>query len=105
MSIYVNKAAQVFMSEKYQDWYAKEVTNQSTRVVDPHSIKVDIRLSTLKPIHENWIVQYYMHMKRCQSITKSGFQATNLDAVIDAEALNYLYEFPFADIFTLIVGV
>ena len=51
LDISVNKSAKIFISDKYQEWYASEVTSQLGKGIDPYNVKVDVKLTTLNPIH------------------------------------------------------
>ena len=87
------------MSNKYQDWYASEVASQLERGVEPHDVKVDVKLSTIKPLHAGWIIDYYKHMQSYRSVIKSGFRkALITEAAMEAESLINLCENPFQEI-------
>ena len=61
LDISVNKSAKSFISDKYQEWYASEITSQLGKGIDPYNVKVDVKLTTLKPIHAPWIIDFYKH--------------------------------------------
>ena len=83
------------MPNKYQGWYVSEVASQLERGVEPHDVKVDVKLSTIKPLHAGWIIDYYKHMKSSRSVIKSGFRkALITEAAMEAEALIKLCENP-----------
>ena len=73
LDISVNKSAKSFISDKYQKWYASEVTTQLGKGIDPYNVKVDVKLTTLKPIHARWIIDFYKHMQTSGSKLKAGF--------------------------------
>ena len=76
------------MSTKYQDWYASEVASQWERGVEPNDVKVDVNLSTIKPLHAGWIIDYYKHMQSSRLVIKSAFRkALITEAAMEAEAL------------------
>ena len=50
----MNKGAKSFLSDKYQDWYANQVSKQLERGVEPFNLKVDVTLTNLKPLHAEW---------------------------------------------------
>ena len=86
------------MSNKYQDWYASEVASQLERGVKPHDVKIDVKLSTIKPLHAGWIIDYYKLIQSYRSVIKSGFKALITEAAMEAEALINLCENPFQEI-------
>ena len=56
LHISVNKSAKCLLSENYQDWYAERVVDQLNRGVEPHNVKVDVKLSTVKPLQVRWVI-------------------------------------------------
>jgi len=87
------------MSEKYQEWYASEVTSQLKRGINPYNVKVDVKLTTIKPIHAHWIIDLYKFMQTSGSKVKAGFRkALIYEATKEAEALTKLCENPFQEI-------
>ena len=97
LDISVNKSAKSFISDKYQEWYASEVTSQLGKGVNLY--KVDGKLTTLKPIHARWIIDFYKHMQTSGSKVKAGFRKALIsEATKEAEALINLCENPFQEI-------
>ena len=62
LDISVNKSAKCFIADKYQDWYAEKVLQQLNRSVAVHNVKVDVKLSIMKPLHAKWIIEMYHHL-------------------------------------------
>ena len=99
LDISVNKGTKRFLVEKYQDWYASQVTSQLERGFSPHDVKVDVKLTTVKPLHAAWVVQYYKKMQDSKSTIISGFRSALItETVLQAESLTWLSENPFDDI-------
>ena len=97
LDISVNKSAKSFISDKYQEWYASEVTSQLGKGVNLY--KVDGKLTTLKPILARWIIDFYKHMQTSGSKVKAGFRKALISkATKEAEALINLCENPFQEI-------
>ena len=102
LEIFVNKSAKCFIAEKYQEWYATKVLQQLNRGVAAHNVKVDVKLSIMKPLHAKWITEMYHHLKRSKQIEISGFRKVNITkAVTEADQLTQLCENPLAEIFML----
>ena len=96
LDISVNKIAKSFISDKYQEWYAAEVTSQLGKGIDLYNIKVDVKLTTLKPINARWIIDFYKHMQTSGSKVKAGFRKALISEVAkEAKALINLCENPF----------
>lgn len=99
MDISVNKSAKCFIAEKYHDWYAEKVLEQLNKGVNAHDVKVDVRLSTVKPLHANWIIDMYNHLKNSKSIVINGFKKAHItEAVAESTKLANLCENPFQEI-------
>ena len=99
LDISVHKSAKCFITEKYQEWYAEKVPQQLNGGVAPHDVKVDVRLSVIKPLHAKWVIELYHHLKRSKHIIISGFRKAHItDAIIEAIQLAHLCENPFAEI-------
>ena len=96
----MNKSAKCFIADKYQDWYAERVLQQLNRGVAAHDVKVDVKLSIMKPPHAKWINEIYHHLKRSKQMVISGFSKARITkAVREADQLAQLCENPFAEIF------
>ena len=100
LDISVNKSAKCFIVDKYQDWHAEKVLQQLNRGVAAHDVKVDVRFSNMKPLHANWVIEMYHHLKRFKQIVISGFRKAHiLEAVSGADQLAQLCENSFAESF------
>ena len=84
---------------KYQDWYAEKVLQKLNRGVVAHDVKVDVRLSTIKPLHTRWIIDMYKHLKDSKGLVLSGLRKAHIsEAVAEAANLAHLCKNPFQDI-------
>ena len=52
-----------FISNKLNAWYADRVSKQLSNGVAPYDVKVPLKFSDLKPLHVQWIVETYNHLK------------------------------------------
>ena len=94
----MNKSAKCFIADKYQDWYAERVLQQLNRGVAAHDVKLDVKLSIMKPI--KWITEMYHYLKSFKQIVISDFRKAHItEAVSEADQLAQLCENPFAEIF------
>ena len=101
LDLTVNKSSKAFYSEKYQSWYADQVSNQIRRGVSPHDVKVDIRLFVVKPLHAQWTIEFFKHMSKQDGrrIVINGFRKAGIsEAFEQACKLKDLAENPFLDI-------
>ena len=75
------------------------VLQQLDKSVKAH-VKVDVKLSTKKPLHAKWIIEMYHHLKCSKQIVISGFRKAHItEAVSEADQLAQLCENPFAETF------
>ena len=61
--ISINQSRKKFVSNKFNAWYADRVSKQLQNGVAPGDVKVSLKLSDLKPLHAQWIVETYNHLK------------------------------------------
>ena len=66
--VLVNKSAKYYLSSKHQDWYSETVLEQLNRGANAYDVKVDIHLSTIKPLHAKWIVNMFKFMKESKDL-------------------------------------
>ena len=71
--ISVNKSSKYFITDKYQGWYSEKVLPQLNGDVAAHDVKVDVKLSIMKPLHAKWITEMYHHLKRSKQIVDIWF--------------------------------
>ena len=57
LDISVNQIAKSSISSKFNTWYSAQVTNQLEKNVAPTDVNVSMKLSDMKPLHAQWIVE------------------------------------------------
>lgn len=75
MDLSVNKAAKDFLRSQFRDWYAHEV---SSNLEEEDSSIVDLKLSRIKPLHAQWMVALYNHIKSNPDIVKNSFKKAGI---------------------------
>ena len=96
LDISVNKAAKSFISEKYNTWMAKEVSNQLQREISPCDVKIDLNLGIIKPLHAKWIVELFNIMKKEKEKIINGFNSAGItEAIQSAKIVLEKVENPF----------
>lgn len=75
MDLSVNKAAKDFLRSQFTDWYAHEVCSN---LEEEDSSIVDLKLSRIKPLHAQWMVTLYNHIKSNPDIVKNGFKKAGI---------------------------
>ena len=69
---------------KFSEWYAAQVAKQLANKVELKDVVVKLRLSTLKPRHAGWVIDFYNEMTSSKGVelVKSGWRASGIqDAV------------------------
>ena len=98
LDISVNKSAN-FIAGKYQDWYAAKVQEQIRKGVNAHDIKINVKLSIVKPLHAKWIIEMYNHLRNSKEIIINGFRKAHItQSVSESVRLVNLCENPFQEI-------
>ena len=67
MDLSVNKAAKDFLHSQFTDWYAQEICSN---LEEEDSSIVDLKLSRIKPLHAQWLVALYNHIKAILTLLK-----------------------------------
>ena len=77
-----NKAAKTFLHSKFQMWFAKEIAlqNDGEKPREP----VDLRLSNMKPLGAQWLVELYDHFKANPTVLLNGFRAAGITNCLNA---------------------
>ena len=76
LDLSVNKAAKEFLRRKFHEWYAKQVCLQLEQNAKHSS--VDLRLSIVKPLGAQWMVELYDYLKGKPDIIRYGFKEAGL---------------------------
>ena len=77
----------------YSKYYADEVKVQLDNGILATDVKVDVKLSTLKPMHAKWLMELYDKMQSKSNMIIKGFKKAG---ITDAISMDYLLcEDPF----------
>ena len=91
----MNGPSKSFLSAKFQDWYACQITTQLQAGTDVYPISIKTNLSVIKPLHAQWISGLYDHLRNKRDLTIIGFEIAGITEAIDIELEP---EDPFADL-------
>ena len=92
----VNKAANAFVENRYNDWFSDQVARQLKSGNGQTNIKVSSKLSDLKPLHASWIVDLYKHMQEDDELILKGFEEAGIyEAISDAQEILKRVDNPF----------
>ena len=59
LDLTVNGSAKNFMRKKFVTWYAEEIKKQMDAGVPAESIDVNLKLTSLKALHANWLIELH----------------------------------------------
>ena len=62
LDLTVNGHCKKFMKKKFSEWYTQQVDNALQAGVKVENINIEFKLSTIKPLHAKWIVDYYNYI-------------------------------------------
>lgn len=98
LDLTVNKPAKAFISAKYNSWFSQQVSEQLALGIEPSKIKVSSKLSDIKPLHAQWIVDLYHHMYKEKDTIINGFRSAGItEAIQCAQEIVTKVENPFRD--------
>ena len=84
LDLTVNGYCKRFLKAKFSEWYAAQVAKQLANKVELKDVVVKLRLSTLKPHHAGWVIDFYNEMTSSKGVelVKSAWRASGIqDAV------------------------
>ena len=86
----VNEPAKSFISNKYNDWFSKQASQQLVKGIQPADVKVSFGIIELKLMHSKWILELYNHLCHQNEIILNGFKAATITEA--AESANTVLE-------------
>ena len=79
LDLSVNKPAKDFVRSQFQNWYANIIC---TQLESGEEEPVDMRLSIMKPLMSQWIIEMYNYFQSHTDIVKNGFRAAGITDII-----------------------
>ena len=70
LNLSVNKPAKDFLRAKFQEWYGTQICQQMEKGMTE---EVDLRMSIMKPITAQWMIDLHAHISSHPSIIINGF--------------------------------
>ena len=78
LDLTVNKSCKDFSRQEAQSWYTNEIVEQMQQGKKPHEIKVDVRISIVKPLHAKWIVKFYDYIRSNPDLIRNGWRKSGI---------------------------
>ena len=82
LDISINQSAKKFISNKLNAWYTDRVSKQLSNGVAPCDAKVPLKFSDLKPLHVQWIIETYNHLKHQNDPIIKGLDTAGISGAI-----------------------
>ena len=95
-----NGYAKKFMKDKFMLWYADQITQSLEKGIPLDMIDVDMKLTTLKPLHASWMIELYNHMTspRGREVCLKGWEVSGIKGAVEMGLANLPPLDPFHDI-------
>ena len=106
LDIMFNAHPKYYLKNKFSTWYGNQISKQLDEGVNIDAADVKVRLTRLKPLHAQWVVDFYNKMitvKRKYKI-ESGWRAAGITNTTRLESKNLFTVDPFHDIVSLLDG-
>ena len=79
LDVSVNKAAKEFLRRKFQQWYSDQVYTQiKNGTSEKAAVNVDLKLSIIKPLGAQWLIDLYDYFKSNTDIIQNGFKGAGI---------------------------
>ena len=90
MDLMVNNQCNIFMKNKFGEWFAKKVENSLKLGLKVEEINIQFRLTTRKRLHAHWLLEFnnYTTSASGSSIIINGLKDTGIFGVIQMSITN-----------------
>lgn len=78
MDLSVNKPLKDVTKKQFSEWYAARFKEQLDRGTEIEQIKIDLKMSTVKPLSCGWFLAAFDHVRSNPSIVTNGFQKAGI---------------------------
>ena len=104
LDLTVNKHCKSYLKRLFSKWYAQQIENQLSLGEKVEEIKIEFRLTTLKPLHAKWLVEYYNQItsESGSSVIINDWKAAGIYDAIIAGSSGLQSIDPFEDILPLV---
>lgn len=104
LDLTVNGYAKRFTKTKFTEWYSKQIGKQMQEGKKLEDVDIPLRLSMLKPLHAQWLVELYNEMtsEKGKEIILSGWRAAGISDAIRLGILGLPTIDPFEDLDPLV---
>ena len=78
MDLSVNKPIKSRLQSSFQAWYSSQVKKQMQEAPGSSLTPIDTRLSIIKPVHVQWLIDAYNYIKSRPESIINGFKAAGI---------------------------
>ena len=78
LDISVNQVYKVELKRQFTHWYAGEIEKGLREGKEVEDVKVDFRLSAIKPIHAKWLMDVHAIMNEKSDLILDGFRKSGI---------------------------
>ena len=88
----VNKAAKDFLRDRFQKWYAEQITEQleGENEEDIEAVELEpipLPISVVKEVEAKWLVEMFEYFQNNPQIIVNGFLRSGISAALDNESI------------------
>ena len=100
LDLTVSRSAKSFVKQKFTEWYYNKIKLQLEAETKLDGIEVKLALTTLKPLHSTWIIEFYNKMKCTERtlITQNSWKSADVEDALSMGKGNMPSLDPFFDI-------
>ena len=89
LDLTVNASAKMFMRKQFTEYYSTAVRSQLVNGQEVEDIEIDFRLTSLKPLHAQWLISMYNHLTSADagaSIIAKRMEKSGICGVLDGSS-------------------
>ena len=84
LDVAVNEPFKKLMKDEFTAWYSGEVAESLFRGTDIEEAVIDMKISTMKPLHARWLFSAWHSLARKTSILVDGFKRAGISGAVEA---------------------
>ena len=106
LDLTVNKHCKSFLKNRFSEWYSHQIENQLAAGKKIEEIDIKFKLTTIKPLHAKWVVEYYNEMtsQPGEEVIVNGWKASGIFDAVELGSTALPSIDPFHDISPLIAS-
>ena len=78
LDLTVNRSCKAHIRKSTHQWVTNEVQKHLESDKQPENVKVDTKLSIVKPLHAKWVTSFYDSMQTNKSIVTKGWDRAGI---------------------------